>query len=95
MLPRELMSLLCQVSFLLLLFSNALMQMSFCSYWPLDRRIYLFQCSIYVVTGRRNVFRLTDSVDAVKRLLLEHWIPLRFHQEYMVCGCQVEAIHMV
>ena len=52
---------------------------------------YLFQGFIYNVPSRCDLFLLTDSVDAVHGLVLYHGIPLRFHEEDVVCNGQIQS----
>ena len=47
---------------------------------------YLFQGLVDNVPSRCDLFLLTDSVDAVQCLVLYHGIPLRLHEEDMVCS---------
>ena len=51
--------------------------------------------SLYDIAGCCDFLKLSDSIDAIKRLVLEHRVPLRLHQEDMICYCQVEATDMV
>ena len=46
---------------------------------------YLFQRLVHNVPSRCDLFLLTDSVDAVEGLVLYHGVPLRLHEEDVVC----------
>ena len=50
---------------------------------------YLFQGLVHNVPGRCDLFLLTDSVDAVQGLVLYHGVPLRLHEEDVVCNGQI------
>lgn len=51
---------------------------------------YLFQGIVHNVPSRRDLFLLSDSIYAVKCLILYHGIPLRLHEEDMICSGQVQ-----
>lgn len=53
---------------------------------------YLFQGLVHNVPSRCDLFPLTDSVDAVQRLVLYHRIPLRLHEEDVVCSGQIQSV---
>lgn len=57
----------------------------------LEWKTYLFQSLTHNIAGSSNLLLLANSVDAIKGLVLEHGIPLRFHEKDMVGGCQVQS----
>ena len=52
---------------------------------------YHFQGIVHNVPGRCDLFLLTDSVYAVQCLVLYHGVPLRLHEEDMVCSGQIQS----
>ena len=52
---------------------------------------YLFQGLVHNVSSRCDLFLLTDSVDAVQCLVLYHGVPLRLHEEDVVCSGQIQS----
>lgn len=47
---------------------------------------YLFQGILHNVPSGGDFFLLSDSVYTVERLVLYHGVPLRLHEENMICG---------
>ena len=47
---------------------------------------YLFQGILHKVPSGGDFFLLSDSVYTVKCLVLYHRVPLRLHEENMICG---------
>ena len=52
---------------------------------------YFFYGLIHNISSGCDLFLLTDSVHAVECLVLYHGIPLRLHEENVVCGGQVQS----
>ena len=51
---------------------------------------YFLQGVSYDIADSGDLFRLSDPVHAVKRLILDHGVPLRLHEKDVVCRRQVE-----
>ena len=47
---------------------------------------YFFQCVSYDIADSGDLFRLSNPVHAVQRLILDHGVPLRLHEKDMVCS---------
>jgi hypothetical protein len=52
---------------------------------------YLFEGALHDVADGGDFLGLTDTVDAVERLILAHGIPLGLHDVRFICNGQVEA----
>ena len=52
---------------------------------------YLFQSTIDNIADSSDLFHLPNPVHSVKRLVLKHGIPLRFHEKDVVCGGECQS----
>ena len=50
---------------------------------------YFFYCVSHDKADSGDIFRLSDPVNAVQGLILDHGVPLRFHEKDVICGRQI------